>query len=104
MTENIRKNWFCVISKATFGEYGLHDIQTNSSWTDNPYSEGYATVPDDLVQDIMETKGYCDIVLNDEGTEVVSFTARDIPEIVEPEVVEPEPTTGEILDALLGVE
>lgn len=85
MTENIRKNWFCVISKSTFNEYELHDIQTDSGWTENPYGAEYAVVPDDMVQDIMATRGYCDIVLNDKGTEVVSFTAREIPEIPEPE-------------------
>lgn len=75
-----RVNPFCVISKATFGEYAVHDIQTNSAWSANPY-EDYAVVPDDMVTAIMETKGFCDIVLNDDGTEVVEFTAREIPEI-----------------------
>ena len=102
--EHIRKNPFCVISIATYGDHKMHDIQTNSGWVENPYSEGYVIVPDDMVQDILATKGFCDIKLNKAGTEVVSFTARDIPEIVEPEPIEPEPTTGEILDVLLGVE
>ena len=77
----------CVISKATY-EYGdgiFHTIQTNSSWTFNPYGEDYAVVPPDMVEDIMETKGFCDIELNEDGTEVVSFTAREIPVIEEPE-------------------
>lgn len=86
MTEQTRKNWFCVISIATYGENEMHDIQTNSSWSKNPYGEEYAVVPDALVQDILATRGYCDIVLNDDGTEVVSFTAREIPEIPEPEI------------------
>jgi hypothetical protein len=101
MTEQIKENPFCVISIATYGENEMHDIQTNSGWSKNPYGDGYAVVSDEMVQDILETKGYCDIVLNDDGTEVVSFTARDIPE---PEAVKAEPTTGDILDALLGVE
>lgn len=78
-----RKNPFCVISKATFGEYAVHDIQTNSTWSGNPYGSDYAIVPDAIVPDIMETKGFCDIVLNEEETEVVSFTAREIHEIPE---------------------
>lgn len=85
MTENIRKNPFCVISIATYGDYEMHDIQTNSGWSKNPYGEDYAVVPDEMVQDIIKTNGFCDIVLNDDGTEVVSFTAREIPEIPEPE-------------------
>ena len=95
-----RVNPFCVISKNTFGEYAVRDIQTNSSWVANPY-EDYAVVPDDMVLDIMETRGFCDIVLNEDGTEVVSFTAREIPVIP---VAEAEPTTEDILNALLGLE
>lgn len=83
-----RVNPFCVISKATFGEYAVRDIQTNSAWSENPY-EDYAVVPDDMVVSILETGGFCDIVLNEDGTEVVSFTAREIPEIPQEE---PGPT------------
>lgn len=81
----------CVISKNTFGEYNVRSIQSNSAWSTNPY-EDYAVVPDDIVDAIMETHGFCDIVLNDDGTEVVSFTALPIPEIPEPEA---EPTQEE---------
>jgi hypothetical protein len=95
-----RVNPFCVISKNTFGDYNVRDIQTNSAWGANPY-ENYAVVPDDMVLDIMETRGFCDIVLNEDGTEVVSFTAREIPVIP---VAEAEPTTEDILNALLGLE
>lgn len=87
-----RKNPFCVISIDTFGEYATYDIQTNSSWTSNPY-ENYAVVPDEMVEAIMETCGFCDITLNEEGTEVVSFVAREIPDIPEPE---PEPAPEDV--------
>ena len=102
MSENIpvRKNRFCVISIDTFGDHAVHDIQTNSAWTENPYSEGYAVVPDDMVPAILETHGFCQIVLNEDETEVVSFVAREIPAIPEKE---PEPTTDDLLNALLGV-
>lgn len=95
-----RVNPFCVISKQTFGEYNVRDIQTNSSWNANPY-EDYAVVPDAMVPYIMETQGFCDIVLNEDGTEVVSFTALEIPVIP---VAEAEPTTDDIVNALLGLE
>ena len=95
-----RVNPFCVISKQTFGEYAVRDIQTNSGWGANPY-EDYAVVPDDMVLEIMETRGFCDIRLNADGTEVTSFTARGIPEIPVPEA---EPTTDDVLNALLGLE
>ena len=82
-----RINSFCVISKATFGEYNVRDIQTNSAWSTNPYGEDYAVVPDEMVDAIMETCGFCDITLNEDGTDVVSFTALPIPEIPAPEDV-----------------
>ena len=78
-----RVNPFCVISKNTFGQYNVRDIQTNSAWGSNPYGETYAVVPDDMVTAIQETRGFCDIELNEDGTEVVGFTAREIPEIPE---------------------
>ena len=92
-----KKSPLCVISKKTFGDYNVHRIQTNSVWDENPYGKDYAIVPDDMVQDIIETKGFCDIELNADGTEIVSFTAREIPEIPE---VERKPTTEERLAAL----
>lgn len=95
-----RVNDFCVISKETMGEYAVRDIQTNSAWSENPYGEDYAVVPDAMVPDIMETNGFCDIVLNEDETEIVSFTAREIPEIP---TAEPEPTTDDIINVLLGV-
>lgn len=94
-----RQNPFCVISKATYGEHAVHDIQTNSGWAQNPYGEEYAVVPDNMVPSIMETRGFCDIELNEEGTEVVSFTAREIPVIGPDEPDAPaEPTVWDELD------
>ena len=90
-----RQNPFCVISKEG-NENGWHDLQTNSSWSNNPYGEAWAIVPDEMVQAIIETRGFCNIELNKDGTEVVSFTPREIPEIPEPEV---EPSENEKLRA-----
>lgn len=88
-------NSICVISKQG-DEDNFHDIQTNSSWQENPYKD-YAIVPKNMIQDILETRGFCDIELNEEGTEVVSFTAKEIPEIPTPVKA---PTTSERLTAL----
>ena len=82
-----RKNPFCVISLDTFGDYNVHDIQTNSSWLENPYGDSYAIVPDSMVEEIVETNGFCDITVED-GV-VTSFVATEVPEIPEPK---PEPT------------
>lgn len=95
MNENIRKNSFCVISKETYGKYNVRDIQTNSGWSKNPY-EDYAVVPDDMTEDILTTCGFCDIELNEDETEIVSFTAREIPEIPE---VKAEPTQLDRVEA-----
>ena len=99
--ENVRKNPFCVISKEIFGDYEVHDIQTNSAWPKNPYGDTYAVVPDDMVTEIIETRGFCDLELNEDGTEVVSFRAREIPEISEENQKEPEPDVwGEMAAAI----
>lgn len=92
-----RINLFCVISKSTLEESCARDIQTNSTWKKNPYGDDYAIVPDEMVDDIIATKGFCDIELNSEGTEVVSFVAKEIPEMPE---IQRMPTTEERLVAL----
>ena len=92
--DNERKNPFCVISVETFGEYAVHDIQTNSGWTSNPYGEAYAVVPDDMVTDIVATNGFCDITV--ENGIVTSFVAREIPDIPKPEA---QPTQLDRIEA-----
>ena len=104
-----KQNLFCVISKETYGEHGLHDIQTNSGWSANPYGDEYAVVPDAMVNAILETGGYCDVTFTADGKEVASFVAREKPEpepIPEPEPepeIENEPSAEELMDILLGV-
>ena len=89
----VRKNAFCVIS-LDVSEIGQHNIQTSSAWGSNPYPDTHIPVADELVEDIRKTRGFCDISLNEEGTEVVSFVAREIPVIPEPIY---EPTQDELL-------
>lgn len=91
----------CVISKATFGDYDVHDIQTIAGWESNPYGDVYAIVPPDLVDSIMKTHGFCDIELSASGEEIVSFTPREIPEIpVTEEPATPAPQAKDIYDEL----
>ena len=97
-----RANSFCVISKEVYvvtdingKEHKFHLIETSSAWGANPY-EDYAVVPDDMYEAIMETRGFCDITLNEDGTEVVSFTAREIPVIPEPQA---EPSQLDLIEA-----
>ena len=98
---------FCVISKETFGEYAVHDIQTNSCWSSNPYGDDYAIVPLEMVDELLDTCGFCDIELNEDGTKLVSFTAKEKPEIEEIDIISPEEQLRADVDYLaimMGVE
>ena len=91
-----------VISKSTFGSYNVRDIQCNANWDCCPYSD-YALIPDNLVEGILATKGYCDITLDSAGTTVASFTARTIPSVQKECCIEacaattPKTATGSII-------
>ena len=87
-----------IISKTPTGEHNYHHCCSSSAWVENPYPEDYAIVPPDMKEAILETHGYCDIKLNKKGTEVVSFTAREIPKIEEsePPVTEAEQLRADI--------
>ncbi|MBR4404860.1 MAG: hypothetical protein IKT30_00580 [Bacteroidaceae bacterium] len=101
-----RQNVFCVISKETYGEHGLHAIQTNSGWGANPYGDEYAVVPSYMVDAILETGGYCDVTYTEDGKEVASFVAREKPEPEPiPEPAEPEtPADGDLAERVAAVE
>lgn len=97
-----RVNPFCVISKTVSlvtdingKKHAMRDIQTNSGWSGNPYKD-YAVVPDNMVQDILATGGFVDIVLSADGTEVVEFTAREIPDIPKGQT---EPSQLDLIEA-----
>ena len=77
---------FCIIAKSAT-DNGFRTILTNSGWVENPQPDEYAIVPKEMVEEILKTEGFCDIKLNRKGTEVVSFTAREIP-VYEPPKVE----------------
>lgn len=68
-----------VISLNTYGNYHVRDIQVNTSWEDNPYPGTHAIIPEHLIDDIIKTNGFCDIVLNDDKTELVSFIPKQKP-------------------------
>lgn len=94
--EIIRENPFCIISKEAFDELNVRSIRTSTAWLDNPDPDNFAVVPDDMVPSILNTSGFCDIELNEDGTEVVAFTAKEIPELPEPE---DSPTQLDIIEA-----
>ena len=72
-----------IISKKTYGERNKRYTYSSEAWVENPYPDDCAIVPSHLEELIKQTQGYCDIKLNKDGTEVVSFTAREIPVIEE---------------------
>lgn len=92
----VRENPFCIISKETFGELNVRSIRTSTAWHKNPDPDNFAVVPDAMVPSILNTSGFCDIELNEDGTEVVAFTAKEIPEFPEPEDA---PTQLDIIEA-----
>ena len=94
MTENMRKNPFCVICK-TPNENGWYDIQNNSAWSAIPY-DGYAEVLDELVESAMETGGYLIPTFSADGTKMVDFVATEIPVLPDPE---PEATQLDLIEA-----
>ena len=63
--------------------------------------KSYAIIPDDLLEGILATDGWCDVEVGDDGKTAIGFTAVEIPEYARKST---EPTTDDILNALLGVE
>ena len=76
-------------------ENGAHSNQTING-TLRSIPDGWAVVPDSI--EIPETFPFVDIEVD--GQTVTAMTAGVVPE---PEPVEPEPTTDDILNAMLGV-
>lgn len=93
MEEQTRLHPFTVISVMGTDEYPtLHDIQQNSTWSENPYGESYAVVPDDMVDEVLSVGCWCSITT--ENGVLTSITKVEPPYIPEPE---PQPTDIEIL-------
>lgn len=89
MEEEARMHPFTVISVMGTEEYPtLHDIQQNSAWSENPYGETYALVPDDMVDEVMSIGCWCNITVED--CVLTSITKVEPPK-PKPEP-EPEPT------------
>ena len=95
----MREHFICVISEESFGEYNIHQIQMNGGWAEDPKLEGYALVPDEMVDSIMETKGFCDITV--ENGVVTGFTAREIPDIPDQEPEAEKTVYDEMAEAYL---
>ena len=75
-----RKNPFTVISLEAVNVYEMKDIQSASAWTSCPYDD-YIEVPDSLVDKVMETRGYCEIIFDETTGAMIDVEPLEIPEI-----------------------
>lgn len=88
-----RKHPFTVISVMDYGN-SLHDIQQNSVWSENPYGEAYATVPDDMVDEVLSVGCWCNIeVKNGVLTKITKVEPPYIPP-------KPQPPKKETLEVI----
>lgn len=89
--------------------YYINSVPNESANYGNPMGQPFAgsvALPDDLLSDYISAKGFVIPVIEDGqvASLEVNQTALDAYTAEHPDVpVEPEPTTEEILDALLGV-
>lgn len=70
-----------VISLDTIGKYHVRDIQVNVAWEENPYPDTHVLIPEHLIDGIIKTNGFCDITLNEDQTELLSFIPLQKPEV-----------------------
>ena len=86
-----------VISKIKTRFPSARDIQIGIEWDDEICSI-FAVIPDELLDGILATGGWCDVEVSEDGKTVVNFTATEIPEYIRKR--EEEPTVDERIDAL----
>lgn len=65
---------------------------------DEEQHKSFAIFPDSMIDGILETQGLCDLELSEDGKEVVSFTALEIPDFMKESS---EPTAQDDTDAML---
>ena len=83
------------IIKIEPNENGFHPIESQSHRTEC-WLDSYIEIPSELVGKVVATGGYCDLAIEDGVLVGVTPTER-------PAEPEPNPTTEEILNAMLGV-
>jgi hypothetical protein len=94
-----------LIIKILAEENGQHHFESQSHRTEC-WMDGFIAVPPELEGTVFECMGFCDIELNEDGTEIINITALEVPDpepepIPDPEPVEPdpEPSVWDELDA-----
>lgn len=89
----------CTIIKLEPEPWGGHLVESQSHRKENWMGEGWAEVPPELVEAVMQCGGWCSLEMQDGA--LVGLTPTERPP--EPEPVR-EATADEILNALLGVQ
>ena len=86
-----------VISKRNPRMPVAREILTNIEFDEGAYKT-FAVIPDNLLDGILETRGWCELELSDDGKTVVNFIATEIPEYIRKR--KEEPTLEERIAAL----
>lgn len=73
------------------------EILTNVEWDDGAF-KSHAVIPDDLLDGILATGGWCELELSEDGKTVINFTETEIPEHIKN--FQAEPTLEERIAAL----
>lgn len=66
-------------------------------WDENQH-KSFAIFPDEMIDGIVACEAFCDLELNEDGTEVISFIALELPDFMK-EVS--EPSAQDDTDAML---
>lgn len=94
-----------LIIKILAEENGQHMFESQSHRTEC-WMAGYLPVPFEFEETVFGCMGFCDIELNEDGTEIINITALEIPDpepdpVPEPEPVEPEPSVWDEMAAAI---
>jgi hypothetical protein len=65
---------------------------------DEEQHKSFAIFPDSMIEGLLATEGFCELELSEDGKEVVSFTALEIPDFMKESS---EPTAQDDTDAML---
>lgn len=66
-------------------------------WDDIQHN-GFAIFPDEMIDGIVDCDGFCDLELSEDGTKIVSFVAKELPDYMK-EIT--EPSAQDDTDAML---
>lgn len=86
-----------IIYKMNFPFPSKREIRIGVEYNEEQH-KSFAIFPDPMIDGILATQGLCDLELSEDGKEVVSFTALEIPDFMKESS---EPTAQDDTDAML---